>query len=41
MERYNEKAGPTYNKFISWLKWSAIVVAIITAVVVMLISRGS
>ncbi len=41
MDRYNENAGPTYNRFISGLKWSAVVVAVIAAVVVLIISRGS
>ncbi len=41
MERYNENAGPTYNRFIGWLKWGSVAVAIIVATVVLIISRGS
>lgn len=41
MQRYNENAGPTYNRFIGGLKWTAVVVAIVAAVVIYLISRGS
>lgn len=40
MQRYNENAGSTYTGFLQWLKWGAIAVAIITLVVVLLISRG-
>lgn len=41
MDRYNQNAGPTYNRFIGGLKWTALAVAIIAAVVIFLISRGS
>lgn len=41
MDRYNENAGPTYNRFIGWLKWTSVAVAIIAAIVIFLISRES
>ena len=33
-----EKAQSTYSSFVSWFKWGTIIVAIITAIVVLIIA---
>lgn len=33
-----QKAQSTYSNFVSWFKWSTIIVAILTAIVVLIIA---